>query len=319
MRHLFICIFFLFVTLCAGPGTGAVVYGRTVFAVQSIDIYPLRAAMQGFREKCTSEVRDEWISGMTKTAVVRKIEHIRPRPDLLLAVGTSSLSKIQSIKNIPIIYMMILNPRSMLTTEGNIFGVSIHVPYDEQIKNFKRILPGMKTIGLVYNPENTEYLEKRAQAAAKKEGITIVSTAVYHKRDCPTKIRELMSDKKVHAFLMLPDITVITKETVNFLLATSFKHQKPILSFSEKYVKMGALAAVTMDPVDIGKQAGEMAEQMILSGGKKQGKRVDARTAGVWINYKIAREFGIDINQESMDGVEGIFLEKPGRKGKRTE
>ena len=249
--------------------------------------------MRGFRSASRSEVKELVISGMTDVKIAQKIAQLNP--DLLLAVGTTSLSKIKTIKNIPIVYMMILNPESILTPEDPVSGVSIHVPYEMQINIFMKILPEMKTVGLVYHPDRSGYFVKKAMNAAKKAGVDILTEVIYHPKEGPAKFKRL--EPRVDAFWMLPDISVITPETVDFLLLTSFKHRKPILSFSEKYVKMGALAAVTMDPFDIGMQAGELAEQILKAGGNKDSQRMDARKAVIFINDKIAEKFGIDIDQ----------------------
>ncbi len=289
MRRFFSHIIFLFIL----SSFGAVAHGDTVVAVQNIRIRPFQEAMRGFKSASRSEVKDLVISGMTDAKIARKIAQLNP--DLLLAVGTTSLSKIKTIKNIPIVYMMILNPESILTPEDPVSGVSIHVPYEMQINIFLKILPEMKTVGLVYHPDRSGYFVKKAVNAAKKAGVDILTEVIYHPKEGPAKFQHL--EPRVDAFWILPDISVITPETVNFLLLTSFKHRKPILSFSEKYVKMGALAAVTMDPFDIGMQAGELAEQILKAGGNKGSQRMDARKAVIFINDKIAEKFGIDIDQ----------------------
>ena len=59
---------------------------------------------------------------------------------------------------------------------------------------------------------------------------------------------------------VLPDITVITPETIEFLLLFSLENRIPVFTFSEKYVESGALMSIIIDAFDIGCQAGEMAK-----------------------------------------------------------
>lgn len=300
MRRFFSCILFLFFL----SHFGALAHGDTVVAVQSIRIAPFEAAMDGFRGACGSDidVKDFFIiSEMTDAEVAYEIKRLNP--DLLLAVGTASLKRIKSISTVPVVYMMILNPGSLITREVHISGVSIHVPYKVQIEKFLEILPGIEKMGLVFHRKTSAYFVEKAVAAAQAAGIQVLKEEIESSNEGPAKIKSLAP--RIDAFWMLPDIKVITPETVDFLLTTSFKRKKPILSFSEKYVKMGALAAVTMDPVDIGKQAGEMAKQVLMPGGKLKKKHVDARKPVIFINSKVAekfREVGIDVNEE----VEGL-------------
>ena len=62
---------------------------------------------------------------------------------------------------------------------------------------------------------------------------------------------------KIDIFWMLPDTDVITSETVDAILLFSFQNNVPVFSFSNKYVKMGALASLSVDPVALGAQTGD--------------------------------------------------------------
>lgn len=97
---------------------------------------------------------------------------------------------------------------------------------------------------------------------------------------------------------MLPDLTVITPETVEFPLLFSLENKIPILTFSDKYVESGAFMSVNIDPFDIGRQAGEMAAAVSRSRGIKQARRVEARKGTISINMTVARKLGIDIDEE---------------------
>ena len=54
---------------------------------------------------------------------------------------------------------------------------------------------------------------------------------------------------KIDILWMLPDATVVTDETVELLLRFSFQHDVPMFSFSKKYVEVGAVASLDVDPV----------------------------------------------------------------------
>jgi putative ABC transport system substrate-binding protein len=103
---------------------------------------------------------------------------------------------------------------------------------------------------------------------------------------------------KIDAFWMLPDLTAITPETVEYLLLFSLENTIPILTFAEKYVELGALMSVGIDAFDIGTQAGEMAENILSGRDVKNIQRVDARKAVISINLKVARKLGITIDEK---------------------
>jgi len=106
---------------------------------------------------------------------------------------------------------------------------------------------------------------------------------------------------KIDVFWMLPDTTVINAETVNSLLLFSFQNKIPIFAFATKYVEMGALAALNIDPVDLGVQAGEIMKRLLDQ--KKGGiaAPVAPRKTVLTINRKIARKLGIDISKTILE------------------
>ena len=95
---------------------------------------------------------------------------------------------------------------------------------------------------------------------------------------------------KIDVFWMLPDLTVITPETIEFMLLFSLENKIPVFAFSEKYVELGAFMSIGVDAFDIGIQAGEMAEKILSGGDLTNARHVDARKAVISINLKGSKE-----------------------------
>jgi putative ABC transport system substrate-binding protein len=76
----------------------------------------------------------------------------------------------------------------------------------------------------------------------------------------------------------------------------------PIFSFAGKYVEMGAVAALVVDPHDMGVQAGEIVKT--LAAGRKGPIRVYARRSRLVINTKVAAKMGLKIRDEISQGSE---------------
>jgi putative ABC transport system substrate-binding protein len=101
---------------------------------------------------------------------------------------------------------------------------------------------------------------------------------------------------RIDILWMLPDPTVITPAMVEYLFQFSFQYNVPIFSFADKYVEMGAVAALVVDPHDLGVQAGEIVKT--LSAGRKGPIRVYARNPRLMINTKMAEKMGLKIRGE---------------------
>jgi len=269
---------------------------QTIVAVQSIRVAPYEHAVEGFTSVCGAKIERLVIAELKGAEVAGTIYGIKP--DIVLAIGMGALSKVKVIKKIPVVYLMVLNPQSILSGEKNITGVSMNIPPDKQLHTLRKALPEMKRIGLLYDPKRTGSFVRAARNAAGRIGITPVAIEVHSSREVPSSLHAMRG--KIDIFWMLPDLTVITPETVELFLLLSLEDRIPILTFSEKYVEMGALLAIGIDALDIGRQAGEMANG-ILSGKDGGGmKPVDARKAVISVNLKVARKLGIRIDEKSV-------------------
>jgi putative ABC transport system substrate-binding protein len=297
-KKFFISLLFLFLLLfpeVAHPGAEVVV-------VQGLRVAPYEEALKGLKSACEAKITRLILSEMEGREVIKKIEAIRP--DLILAIGMSGLLKVKSVKEIPIIYLMALNPQSVLSGDDNITGVSMNVPQERQLLILREALPEVETIGLLYDPERTSYFAHRAQEAALKVGIKLIVHEVHSPQEVPSEIKKFK--RKIDLFWMLPDITVCSPEVVEFFLLFFLENNIPILTFAEKYVEIGALISIEVDAFDMGKQAGEMAKEIFIGKEVKNIPRVESRKVIVTINLKIARKLGIRVNEKFIEKVRVI-------------
>lgn len=280
----------LFLTVCLHSAEAR----QRILVIQSLRVAPYEQAVAGFESVCHSEIRRIVLSDPGGEDLHEKIDEIRP--DIILSIGMNALEKAKTVKNIPIIYSMVLNPQAVLSGEKNITGVSINISQEKQLETLLRIIPDTKNIGLLYSPVNTGDIAKNARDAAAKVGINLFKKKIYSSRDVPSAINEMKG--KIEAFWMLPDVAVVTPETIEFLILFSLENKIPILTFSEKYVELGALMSIGIDPYDIGRQAGEMAVKILSGRDIKSIQGVDARNAVISLNLKIAKKLGISIDEK---------------------
>jgi len=268
--------------------------GQVILAIQSIRVTPYEEAVEGFKSVCHSEVKRIVLSELVDGDVLKKVNRLKP--DLILAIGVGALSKLKGVKDIPIVYLMVMNPRSILSGEENITGVSMNIPQEKQLLVFSNALPDIKRIGLLYDPYRSSHLVNMALNASKKIGVTLIAKETHSPMDVPSLIEDMKG--KIDAYWMLPDIKVITPETVEFLLLFSVENKTPLLTFSGKYVESGALMSIGIDAFDIGSQAGEMAKK-ILSGMEVTSiQQAYARKLIILINFRTARKLGVTIDEE---------------------
>ena len=276
--------------------------GQKVLAILSIPIAPYEQAIKGFEQVYGSEIQRLFISGSKEKEVQKTIREIRP--DMVLAVGRDALSIAERIKTIPVVYCMVLNPRTILSGEKNISGVSMNLPPEKQLSELLKVLPAVHRIGLLYDPDQTGNFVEGVRDAAARMDVNLTATAVHRSRDVPLLLNTMKG--KADVFWMLPDITVITPETVESILLFSLENNIPILTFSEQYLELGAMLSIGIDPFDIGCQAGEIAQKIFSGNAVKDVQHVDARKALISINLKIAGKIGMTIDKEVIRNIRVI-------------
>ena len=263
--------------------------GQKVLALQSVAIAPYEEAVRGFERVYGSEVKRLFVSEQKEKDVLREIQAIKP--DMVLAVGRDALLIARRLRDIPVVYCMVLNPLALLAAETNISGVSMNLAPGKQLPELLKILPDTHDIALLYDPARTGAFVQELREAAALAGVRLNAMEVHQPQEVPRRLNNIRD--RADLFWMLPDVTVIAPETVEAILLFSLENKIPILTFSEKYLERGAMLSIGIDPFDIGRQAGELA-QMIFSGGEHL-QHGEARKALVAVNEKIARKLGIRI------------------------
>ncbi len=285
--------FVILVTLLLSAALAAA--EQTIVAVKSIPVKPYEDALKGFRAGCSCRIIEFVASEMVAEEIVSQIR--QRRPDLILAIGMDALMKTKRIRDIPIVYLMVANPQSVVGGEDNIAGVSMDIAPEKQFQSLQKILPEAKRVGILFNPGKTAALVKKAQSAAAETGIKLLTKEIQSPKEVPSALLTLKG--KIDVFWMIPDSLVVTTETTESLLLFSVENRVPILTFSEKYVEMGALLSVGIDPHDIGRQVSDIAKKILAGTSAKNIRNVDPRKAILSVNQKVAKKLGIVIDETS--------------------
>lgn len=263
-----------------------------ILIVQSARVKAYDEVARGFRgvvERKAEQVSLADLDGEDLAGVVREV-----RPRVILAVGLDAFLEARKIRRIPVVYAMVLNPEARIGDDDNATGVGMKVPPERQLSLLKQALPSAKRIGLLYDPAKSGNLVRRALGFAEELGLVLVAREVRRSRDVPPLVDGMKG--VVNAFLLLPDPTVVTPQTLEFIPQLSVSSRIPVVAFSEQYLKHGALLAIGIDPVDIGRQAGELANRILAGENARNIDPAEPRRAVLHINAKAAKQLGIAVN-----------------------
>ena len=266
-----------------------------VLVIQGLRARPHDEAFRGFRSACDADARRLYLADLEGSDIVRLVREERPR--LILAIGPEALKRVRLVKNVPIVYLMVVSPQTIVKENRNVTGVTMNLPPERFLDLMARIAPPPKVVGIIYDPARTGHLVRRAQQAARARGFDIIAREVHTTKEVPEALSAMKG--MIDALWLLPDTTVVTPETVELFLLASQENRLPVIAFAAKYVEMGALAALDFDGFDQGKQAGEMAARILSGAAVTDLPGAEARSAVVKINRSVAQKLGL-----SLDNVE---------------
>ena len=259
----------------------------TILVVKNADLKPYEDAIRGFRNASVCTVRERKLSSAEEVSEMI----VRLRPDAVVAVGTGAFKLSAAVTGIPVIHLMVMPSEASRALRQNISGVNMDPAPAAYFSAMAESFPRAKRIGLVYDPRFMGAYVADAERTARNMGISLTARRVDSPSAIPAALDELRG--KIDVLWMLPDPTVVTAGTVELLLQYSFRNNVPVFTFSRKYVEMGAVASLDVDPYDMGNQAAGVTGRMIEDAAEPM--RVYARKHELTINEIVAAKMGIAI------------------------
>lgn len=291
MPRIIILTFFILSFLLCGTVPA---FPQQILVVQNLRIKPYADALAGFKESLKSRGRPVVYEVNSSEDAVSTIR--RRRPDLILAIGMDSLQKVRRYTDIPIIYLMVLNPFSVIPDERNITGVGMTIAPERQIVYIRKVLPTRRKIGLLYDPRKSANFVRRAQAAAREHHVDLLVREVDSPRSVPDTLNNLKG--AVDVLWMIPDTTVVTPESAELIMLFSLENRLPVCTFSAKYLEMGAFMSLDVNAFDMGKQAGEQAARILSGTNAGDVPTAEAENPILTINDAVARKLRITVPEE---------------------
>lgn len=220
--------------------------------------------------------------------------------DMIFAVGVDAVTATAKVDRIPVIFTAIKNSHYALSSEKpNFHSVRLNVSLARQIAIIARVMPDVRRIGILYNPQVSGTLLGDAQSAAAQNEIELVTRRIVQPKDVAAALNGLKG--KIDALLLIPDHIVITPDTTDFIGLYSLEQRIPVVAFSPKYLKLGAAMTISASPADVGKKAALLA-QMLLAG-DKVGRNSDVDVPQVDVNEVITRRLGIKVDYSAIKGM----------------
>ncbi|MEM9908393.1 MAG: ABC transporter substrate-binding protein [Cyanobacteria bacterium P01_D01_bin.44] len=262
---------------CGSTGDSANTSGSTdtpFIAVTQIVEHPaLDAVRDGVRDELAEagykdgeSLQWAWESAQGQPATASQIaqKFVGESPDVIVAIATPSAQAVVAAnQETPVVFSAVTDPvgaelvTDMEAPGGLVTGVSDLSPIDQHIALITEVLPEAKNLGIIYNAgeANSVSLVELIQQAAPEQGFdNVVEATISSSADVATAADSLVG--KVDVIYIPTDNTVVS--ALESVLKVGADNQIPVFAGDTDSVERGAIAGISFDYYDVGRQTGEV-------------------------------------------------------------
>ncbi len=270
----------------------------TAVVIKSQNLSAYNEVIEGFKGECIRNnitIKSFYdLKGKTNIGykIARKIRN--EKPDIVLTIGVlaTTIAK-EELKDIPMVFCMVINHERFQLTGPNITGIATEVAIEEQLEGYQSILDSLRDFGVIYDPSKTGNIIESAETKMKDIGMNLVKYEIKSSKMVSEALENLIG--RIDALWLLPDSTVVTKESFGFIKSATLENKIPLLCTSDVFVKAGALAAVFSDYGHIGRQAAQLAKEILNPSASGSLGIVNPDKVTLAINSDTAEKLGLKL------------------------
>ena len=227
-------------------------------------------------------------------------------PDVIVPISTPSAQAVVSAtRDIPIVFSAVTDPvgaqlvKQLQKPGGNVTGLSDLSPVADHVALIKEIIPSVKTIGVLFNPgeTNSVTLVELLKKYGAEQGIAVVESPATRSSEVQNAARALSG--RVDAIYVPTDNTIVS--ALESAVAVAVESKLPLFTADTDSVKRGAVAALGFNYYDVGKQTGAIVVRIL--NGEKAGD-IDINVAAgtdLVINPAAAEKIGLTLPKSIVD------------------
>ncbi|MBB1516619.1 ABC transporter substrate-binding protein [Tessaracoccus sp. MC1679] len=218
--------------------------------------------------------------------------------DLFVALATPPAQALaQVVQDRPIVFASVTDPvaaglvESMDNPGGNVTGTSDQLPTDEQLAVIQRIMPEVKTVGIVYSSAevNAQVQAEAAIEAGAELGIEVKTATITNS----SEVQQAAESLDVDAYFVLVDNTVVS--AMESMIQVAEQRQRLLVTSDPDSVERGAAAALATDYKAQGLQTAAMIARIIEGADPAETPVELAEALDLVINPAAAERMGVTI------------------------
>lgn len=258
----------------------------------------------GAYKEVAEEIRSRLEPGakvsLHNTASLKELERAQPR--FVVAVGARAAGMLAaSPAGAPVLVTLLPKDAFARLVAGSrregagrpMSAVYLDHPLARQFELIRLAIPEAQRIGVLLGPE-TRLRFGELQSAALGSRLKLSTQLVAQDGDLAPALQKLLPE--IDLLLALPDPAVLNAGTIQMVLLSAYRHQRPLAGFSAAYTRAGAVLSLYSTPRQIGGQAADML-RFALSAGRLPAPQYP-RNYEVSTNPHVARSLGLSLESE---------------------
>ncbi|MAM13669.1 MAG: ABC transporter permease [Rhizobiaceae bacterium] len=234
------------------------------------------------------------------------------KPDVAVGISTPSAQALKnSMGDAPVVFAAVTDPvaaglvENPEHPEANITGTSDKQPPKPALELIQTLVPGVKTIGVIYNPgeANSVVQVDEIKAAAGELGLEVVDSPAAQSTMVPDAARNLVG--KADAILLPTDNSVIS--VLEAIITVGERAKLPVFTTDTDSVERGAVAALGFNYAEMGKVTGDMVAEILAGKAPSEIAVVVPGNQDLFLNMKAAEAMGITVPDSVKDSAKKVI------------
>ncbi len=261
---------------------------------------PFRAAftsiIQGIEERTRLRVRSYPVDPKVDTAELNAtLKHNNTR--VVIALGRQGLNATAGLdREITVLAGGVL----LLSDAENVAGISLTPDPALLFSRLRTLLPDLRRVIVVYDPQKSDWLIRLARDAARAQGLELQAHVATELGKAAQLYPQVFAnaDSRRDAVWLPHDTTTVEESIIlPMVLRESWNSGVPLFSSNVLHVKKGALFAMGPNNVELGRALANSAMGVINGDGKRRGL-VPLRDLQTAINLRTANHMGLNLSQQ---------------------
>lgn len=280
----------------------------TIGIVQHLPHPALDSATTGFKDFLNEKgVKVEFVEknaqGDTTTNSMITDQFVNDGVDMIYAVATpSALAAVNSTldSDLPVVFNAVTDPvdaglvASNEQPGKNVTGVSDAAPLETQVKLIREFLPEAKKIGMIYNigEPNGKLQVEQVEEIAPNFGFTVEKKGISAVTEIASAAQQLAAS--CDCIYNITDNSVASATAA--IVDKANNENIPVFAAEDGQMASGLLASDSISYYNLGKQAGQIAYDILVDGKNPGEIAVEgAQETALYVNKKVADELEIEI------------------------